>query len=217
MLLLHIPGYYDRAAKRLERLEDYWRDLAFLGLTEELRFAGRRKVEVRQLTLRMFVQLCAVRSPFLVGGKVGPEHVAQILWRLSPIYDTRLANPEARKAFVESVADLGYHSAVRTISRFVDRMLIDKPPIPESKSKGKAKPDTSFAASVIHTMAISYGWNDELILDQPIPRLFQYMRKITRYNDPEVLTFNPLVDKYKARIMKEYFIARKAAQQNAAL
>src|SRR5439155_5373159 len=89
MRLSEISGY-TRAAQRGDRLEDYWRDYAFLGLNDELIIpvAGTkaRRIEVRQLTLRMFIQLCAVRSPFLVGGSVGPQHVAQILWRLSPQY-----------------------------------------------------------------------------------------------------------------------------------
>ena len=34
---------------RADRLEDYWRDYAFLGLNEELSFPGGRKIEVRLL------------------------------------------------------------------------------------------------------------------------------------------------------------------------
>lgn len=212
------PGYHDRALARLERLQDYWRDFCFLGVNEELRFAGGFKVEVRQLTLRMFVQLCAVRSPFLVGGKVGAEHVAQILWRLSPQYETRLSDGEARYNFTLSIAPIPYHSAVRTISRFIDRMLIDKPAV-SSKRKNTgtstSKIDTSLAASMIHTLAGAYGWETDAILDQPMPRIFQYLRTIRRENDPDAVTFNALADNYKARVLKKFLLARQEARKNA--
>jgi hypothetical protein len=188
---------------RAERLEDYWRDYAFLGLTEELRIAGQKHpVRVRQLTLRMFIQLCAVRSPFLVGGRVGPEHVAQILWRLSPEY-----GKSARQEFVATVADLPFTATTRAITRYLDRMLIDKPP-QSGKSNG-SRPDTSFAASMIHQLAKEYGWSDEAILDLPMPRLFQYMRKIHRGYDPDLLHFNPLRDRFVKHITDKVIAQRE--------
>src|SRR5216117_1625394 len=192
---------------RAERLEDYWRDFAFLGLTDEVRVTGRRTVEVRQLTLRMFNQLCAVRSPFLVGGRAGPQHMAQILWRLSPRYDDRLTDPEARKKFVATIADLPFRSASRAITRFLDRMLIDKPP-QIGKSNG-TRPDTSFAANAIHQLANEYGWSDETILDLPMPRLFQYMREIHRGRNPNLAKFHPLRGKFAKYITDRVIESRK--------
>jgi hypothetical protein len=206
MYLSQIPGY-SRAAQRGDRLDDYWRDFAFLGLNEELRIPGGRTIEVRQLTLRMFVQLCAVRSPFLVGGGVGPQHVAQILWRLSPKYDLRANDPEARKKFVASIADLPFRATTRAIARYLDRMLIDKPPQPARSNDSKS--DTSFAASMIHHFAKEYGWNDEEILDLPMPRLFQYLRKIQRSHDPELSFWNPLRDRFTKKVTDKYLAKRR--------
>ncbi len=201
-------GFSRHSANRADRLEDYWRNFAFLGLNEELRFFGGHKVEVRLLTLRMFIQLCAVRSPFLVGGRVGPEHVAQILWRLSPAYDTRTSNPEARRQFVESIAAIPFKSSVRNIGRYIDRMLIDKPPQPAGKLvKGKA--DTSFAASMVHRLAGEYGWSGEEILELPMPRIFQYLRRIQRENDPKSALWNPIRDRFVARWMMKRRQARE--------
>jgi hypothetical protein len=226
---------------RADRLEDYWRDYAFLGLTETLRIAGANrpqgggyKIELRQLTLRMFIQLCAVRSPFLVGGRVGPEHVAQILWRLSPEYGrqnetAKVGNGETadapilpfsdspvhsspRQRFVASIADLPFTATTRAITRFLDRMLIDKPPS-STKANG-SRPDTSFAASVIHQLGKEYGWNDETILDLPMPRLFQYMRKIHRGYDPDLSYFNPLRDRFKTIITGKVIAQRKARRED---
>ncbi len=201
------------SSARADRLEDYWRNFAFLGLNEELTFAGGHKIEVRLLTLRMFVQLCAVRSPFFTGGRIGPEHIAQILWRLSPAYDTRTINREACSQFVESIASIPFKSAMRTINRYIDRMLIDKPPQRVGKIT-KDKADTSFAASMIHLIASNYGWSGEEILDLPLPRLFQYMRKIQRENDPKTSLWNPIRDRFTARWMTRFRLWKATQRQD---
>ncbi len=203
-----LDDLYDRAIARSDRLHDYWRDFAFLGLNEEIRVAGdpetreARTVPVRQLTLQMFIELCAVRSPFLVGGSIRPEHVAQILWRLSPEYDWRLTNPEARKDFIARIASLPFKPAIRSISRYLDRMLIDRPASNDKANGSRA--DTSFAASVVHAFASLYSWSDETILSLPMPALFQYLRKIQHHHNPEAISFNPLRDRFTARIFKKY-------------
>jgi hypothetical protein len=190
-----------RAIERADRIEDYWRDFAFLGLDEELRIAGGHKIQVRMLTLRMFVQLCAVRSPFLVGGDIKPEHIVQILWRLNPSYDPR--NRKARVQFIESIAMIPFQSSVRAICRFLDRMLIDKPAT-SCKDNG-SKSDVSFAGSLIHLLASSYGWSADQVLDLPMPVLFQFLRCIQRANDPDMIPFNPLRDRFGARVASDFF------------
>jgi hypothetical protein len=196
---------------RVDRLENYWRDFAFLGINEELRL-GKTRVEVRLLTLRMFVQLLAVRSPFVAGGSVRPEHLVQLLWRMSPKY--KADDKAARTEFIESIAPIFVVSvfprAVRTISRFIDRMLLDKPPVREGAGVS-AKPDASFAAGLVHLIASNYGWSQDDILDTPMPVLFQFIRKLQREMDPELETFNPLTDRFTARVVQRY-LARKNAK-----
>lgn len=211
MYLTEIPGY-KRACERAERIESYRRDFAFLGITETLRFFGGRSIEVRQLTLRMYIQLCAVRSPFMVGGMIGPEHVAQILWRISPEYDLRLENTDARAKFVESIADIPYKSSVRAINRYIDRQLMDRPPAPVKRND--TRPDTSFAASLIHALSSGYGWSGEEILDLPLARLFQYLRRIQRSNDPDMGFWNPIRDRLARKITSKY-LRKAGAQENA--
>lgn len=194
-----IPGYV-RAVQRADRIEDYWRDFAFLGLNEKLRLVGGRTVEVKLLTLRMFVQLWAVRSPFLVGGPIRPEHVGQFLWRLSPEYCT---DGEARRRYITKIAGLPFMSCVRAINRFVDRMLIDSPPTEDKPSN--TKHDVSFAASMIHMLGNAYGWLPDQVLDTPIPALFQFIRSIQRDHQPDAITFNPLRDRYGARVASKFF------------
>jgi hypothetical protein len=196
---------------RADRLETYWRDFAFLGINEELRL-GKTRVEVCLLTLRMFVQLMAVRSPFVVGGRVRPEHLVQLLWRMSPKYQAN--DKAARAAFIESIAPVFagtvFPRAVRIVSRFFDRMLLDKPPVSEGGGVS-SKPDASFAAGVIHLVAKNYGWSQDEILDTPMPVLFQFIRKLQRDQDPEMEHWNPLTDRFTARVVQRY-LARKHAQ-----
>lgn len=205
-----LDDLYDRAIARSDRLHDYWRDFAFLGLDDEIRVAGdpetraARTIQLRQLTLQMFVELCAVRSPFLVGGSIRPEHVGQILWRLSPDY---AANREARRNFIDRIATLPFHAAVRSISRYLDRMLIDRPSS-NAKADG-SRADTSFAASVVHALASLYGWSDETILNLPMPALFQYLRKVQQHHNPEAVSFSPLRDRFTQKIFKKYTDRKK--------
>lgn len=211
-----LDDLYDRAIARSDRLNDYWRDFAFLGLDEEIRIAGdperraARTVQIRQLTLQMFIELCAVRSPFLVGGPLRPEHVAQILWRLSPLYDA--SNRAARAEFVADISQLDFRGAVRSISRYLDRMLIDRP-ASNAKANG-AGADTSFAASVVHAFASLYGWSDRTILNLPMPALFQYLRKIQQHHNPEAITFYPLRDRFTQKIFQKYQERRKKNEQS---
>ena len=207
MRVSEIPGYI-RAQTRADRIEDYWRDFAFLGMPEEICFPGGKRITVNLLTLRMYIQLSAVRSPFIVGGRINPEHVAQILWRLSPKYDKRDPKNKVRTKFVKEIAVLPFKSSVRIISRFLDRMFTDKPPAQVSEKNTK-KSDSSFAAWMIHKLASAYGWTDDAILDMPIPRLFQYLRNIQRQENPELIHFNPLRDKMTNRVAKNFFEKRR--------
>jgi hypothetical protein len=198
----------ERWLSRADRLEDYWRDFAFLGLTETLHLGRGIEAEVQLLSLRMFVQLCAVKSPFLVGGEINPGDVAILLWRLTPAYDPR--NKKARHQFIRSIAKAPFQTAKRVCDRYLDRMLIDRPPTTGKKS---VRMDTSFAASMVHTLAANYGWSDEMILDLPMPRLFQYMRKIHRSINEDLAHFNPIRDKFAQSITAKILLNRKLQRE----
>lgn len=206
MYLTEIPGY-ELACKRADRIEDYWRDFAFLGIDETLRIAGGYKIEVRPLTLRMFIQLCAVRSPFLVGGRVNPAHVAQILWRISIDYSS---NQDTRKIFVLAISKLPFVASIRSIDRYLDRHLRDKPPSPVVTSSA-TRMDTSYAAMVIHLLASEYGWSADAILDLPMSCIFQYIRRIDRANDPEMGHWNPIRDRLTRRVTSGFLNKRRAS------
>jgi hypothetical protein len=190
---------YDRALRRAGRLEDSWREFPFLGITERI-----CSVEVNLLTLRMFVELCNVRSPLFVGGPVRPGDIAVFLWRLSPMYQKTLVGRDgrARQKFIASIIALPYAKIRRAINRFLDRMLIDKPPVTDGPS---SQPDVSFVASFIHELAAAYGWSRGEILDLPMPEIFQYFREIRRDKyaaaGKSVPRFNPLRARLTKRII----------------
>ena len=210
MYLRDILGY-SRACERAERIERYRRDFAFLGITETLRFGYGYSLEVNQLTLRMFIQLCAVGSPFLVGGNIRPEHILQFLWRISPQYELRREVENAQE-FAAALKQLPFKGAIRAINRYIDRQLMDRPPT--AVARNDTKPDTSFAASMVHQLASHYSWSGEEILDLPLARSFQYLRKIHRSQDPDMGFWNPIRDRLTAKITRSYLRRRKHGYQS---
>lgn len=168
------------------------RDFAFLGVDTEI--CG---VAARLMTLRMFIQLCYAKSPFLVGGPVGPEHVAQILWRLSPQYKTTRRGARAR--FIKSIASLPYAESRKAVEEYLDLIFFDAPP-----SSGKNKvPRVSFATQLIDFFGHHYGWTRNETLDSPLPELFQLMKEINRRTNPDAVSINRLSDKVKAEWARE--------------
>lgn len=203
MLHSKIAGY-NRAAARAARLEEGWREFPFLGGHE--RICG---LQINLLTLRMFLQLCHARSPYLVGGRPGPQHALQFVWRLSPNYAP--TNNEARAQLAEFItANWNARKWHRAIIRFVDRMLLDKPP---SSGSGSSQSDVSFAVAVIHQIASAYGWDADRILDTPMPALFQYMRQIKRdrlaARGENLPVFNPFREKFTKKIIERHRAERK--------
>jgi hypothetical protein len=236
-----VPGY-TRCLQRGYRIEESFREFTYLGAPEFI--CG---VEVRPLTLQMYLQLCAARSPFLVGGR-RPfiQDVAVFLFRLSPAYDQAFAAKSAARAEIATLRSLphsrlraiarangliagfrsrvarrtslvtlleqnteaiaqrafdnvrrpfldlilffdfeeGFRRAVRSIDRFLDRMLLDKPLAPNGKKPSMDQSDTCFAEDVIHIIAGARHWSRDEILRMPMPEVFQAIRKILR-EDPE--------------------------------
>jgi len=77
---------------------------------------------------------------------------------------------------------------VREIFAYLARVFQD---IPNSNGKGAdSKSYTAPIASMIDLLAHEYGWTDETILRLPLARLFQYMRRIEKRNDPKAMQFN---------------------------
>lgn len=200
-----------RAIGRAKRIEDKLRDVAFLSVREEI-----NGVEVNQLTLRHLTILFYIQSPFLFGGIRKIEDVGTFLWIVSPHYCVhdkpvpltrrerffywlhRKHVPTMREAFLSQlVCHPKWQLFYRAIDRYLDRALMDKPPM----TSGGTRMATSFAAGIIDRIAAAYGWRDEAILDTPMSRIYQLMKWIEVRGNPKTPQFNPLRDRITQRYL----------------
>jgi hypothetical protein len=200
VILEQLPDYR-RATARGAAIEEAWRDNAFLGLEEKI--CG---VTVRAITLRILLRLFAAKSPFFMPGPIRPGHIAAFLWHLSPKH--KMPNEHgykrAREAFADSIVHLDYRIARRAIYRYIFRHFMDRPP---NKRRKKHDPTSvSLAAAIIHALAKTYGWDDEVILDKPIARIYQYFIELRTEHYVNAKqpppTFNPIVSRLRKRALK---------------
>lgn len=168
-----IPGYKEAIAKA-EAEAEALRDFAFTDLPANI--AG---LQVGQLTLRRLFRLMVDKSPFIVGGDYGPEHVSQFLWLVSLEY---CGDAEVRDEFVKLVSiTMPLEETVEAIFRYRDNALMDRPP----GRKSITMSPTSFMAVFVHEFASAYGWTEERILDMPMARIYQLLRRITLERNPK--------------------------------
>jgi hypothetical protein len=170
-----VPGYAEAV-----NVEQANRDVAFLATTPPI--CG---VPIVHLSLRHWVQLIGCRNRFIRGERPEPSDVAMFLWFLSPDYSTDAA---ARAKFVaERVRPLEFIDVTREIYVYLNRVFQD---IPQGNGGSDGKSYTAPVASMVDLLAHEYGWDDERILSLPLARLFQYLRRIEKRNDPKALQFN---------------------------
>jgi hypothetical protein len=186
----------------LDRERDL-RDAAFLDLPAQI--CG---VPVRRLTLRDLLTLCSMGVPAMHGRIADPAQAAQTLWFLSVDFDP--SDRAARDAFIARVAGLPYLGLLVGIDTYLDEMLCD---LPAASGSGAARvPTVSMIASVIDDIASEYGWDDEDILDKPVPRLAQYLRLIQRRHNPRA----PLINRFSDRVRGDYLRGLAAAEPQPA-
>lgn len=171
-----------RALSRAKRIEDSLRERAFLPVTENI-----NGVTVKQLTLRHFIILLQLKSPFVSGGPRRIEDVGQFLWVVSPQYDAD--DPEGLERYVsELVFHPTFHLFYRAIDYYIFYAFMDRPP----KVEGGKLITASYAASMIHRVAKIYRESRETILDTPLSALFQFIKWIDAEQTPNAPQFTPL-------------------------
>lgn len=278
MELNKVPGYR-RALARGFRIEESYREYSYLGAPEFI--CG---VEVGPLTLQAYLQLCAARSPFLVGGRYPfIQDVAVFLFRLSPAYDAAFAAKAAaraeiatlrslphsrlraiarenglkvggafvprlfsaigrsrrgdrlrqlleqhtegiarnafsrvRRQFIDGILQLPFSTAVRAITRFIDRMLLDKPLVSRGRNLSHDPSDTSFANDIVHMIAGAHGASRDEILRTPMPEIFQTLRNIHRDNPNCPKRYRAKVHPFATRFTRRHRALAEAAAALAA-
>lgn len=186
-----IPGYAEAV-----NTEQVNRDLAFLR--DPLPICN---IAVGHMTARRFLILSGCKNRFIVGGQLRPEDVAMFLWFVSPRYST---TPGEREAFIsEYIRPLVFVDACREIIAYLGRAFQDSNP-----SAGGGKEFTSAVAGIVDLLASEYGWNDEAILDMPLARVFQYIRRIQMRRNPEA----PMINRSEKYIAE--WLVQQSAQRN---
>lgn len=200
---------------RAKEVDDSLRERAFIDVPEQI-----NGVTVRQLTLRHLNILFKIQSPFIYGGVRKIEDIMLFLWIVSPHYSQerryvvlprrkllwrRLVAwarrqefhiPTVRELFVaELVIHPRFEHFSRGIDRYIYRTFLDTPP---SVKEAKAV-STAYAASVIHKLASSYGWEEQTILDMPLTRVFQYLKWIQVEDNPKTPQFDPMQNRIEQK------------------
>lgn len=145
MELDKIPGYKDAVAKAAAR-EEAARDFAFIDAPLDI--CGE---PICHLTLRRLLVLFAVRSPFFYAGLIAPEHVAQFLWIVSPLYAA--GDRQAQREFTTRVGRrVPFRKARAAIDAYLDIVFLDRP----AAGGVKTAAITSFVANFIDEFAAEY-------------------------------------------------------------
>jgi hypothetical protein len=189
------------------------RDFSFLELPFVLGASpDRAGIPIRQITLRQLLVRLNIDCPFMTGRVPEVEDIAEFLWFLSPDFQPGSGDSPNRHSFIKKVAQLPYDEAVKEIDRYLDLVFLDAPP-----SGGKHKtPIASAAATLIDIFASEYGWSRDVILDSPVPQLYQLLREIElRHKGKDAVFINRLSDKVKAQ-WQEALSANKSTGGSAA-
>lgn len=184
---------YRQAVER----ERFVRDSAFLNVPEVI-----GPFEVRPMTLRHYLALMAIKSPFVTAGPPPAERDAFIfLWQLSPVYSPADVRAKRRfyrrcqRAFIAPRPPLihlpwlmwswrriyqqrkdAMLEILAGIHVMVGESLQDMPP--SRPSNGPSKSYYSPAAGICHEICSAYGWAADYVLDMPLKQSLQFLKII---------------------------------------
>lgn len=138
------------------------RAFVFLGLQETI--CG---VLCEPLTPRRVEWLRLAKSPFIVGGKVGPTEIAQFLWIVSAAF---VPSKAKRDEFIPSILSLDVAKAREDIEQYLDRAYLN------SIGSAAQRPCISPCASYAFALAgepYRMPWRE--VLDTPLGVIFQLL------------------------------------------
>lgn len=168
---------YDKTweAYREEELE---RELLYLNGNFEV--AG---VMIPTMNARSYNLLCATANPYVFGGRPTLEDACKLLWIVRmqspfPWWQRILSVSTRRNLFLRK---LDLSRVMSEVADYVDLIFLDSP-------KGSGRGGDSVAASVAYLMLplwTHFAWDEETVLNAPLPNIYQRMKLIRRKLDPE--------------------------------
>jgi hypothetical protein len=179
-LLEQIPGLEAAIAH-----ETRVRAVSFLAFPEVI--CG---IDVPPMTLRHYLLLAALGSPFINGGRVEPYDVAAFF-----ICVTGKNQGVAKWRLLRQIAQLKANEALDGIESYLAESFQDAPAETRNESQTSY---FSFAAGLVDLFASQYGWAQAEIVDSKLKCLFQYLKAAQKRANPKSVLFNPS-DKLKGR------------------
>jgi hypothetical protein len=187
MILRELPEY--RAALAREREE---RDLAVIASS---RTVGG--VDIRLVTLRDYLMLSAIGSPYIVGGERTPLAALQFLTYMSVGFclpeNGRLRAWFNRRRVMRLWRRYGIANAMSELEEHLDIVWMDAPGSAEGGES--TTPTTSAIVSIIDSMATAYHWTPDVIMALTMPMLFQLYRCRAQASGSTKIMFNKFTDK----------------------
>ncbi len=162
-------------------------------------------IEVLPLTIRRFLWLTALKTPFTGQGVPSLADCGIVLWMLSPAYRDALRMRMAiepwtpgtagwlfnrrRKRFLRQIRQ-PHLMLVEGILKFMAQTFEDSP---GGSDRATGFRPSYFAAPtyLVAEFAKAFHWSEESILEMPLTRAFQYQRLLSQQLDSKTPLFNP--------------------------
>ncbi|MGC3961329.1 MAG: hypothetical protein QM813_26400 [Verrucomicrobiota bacterium] len=178
-----IPGL----GKAIER-ERFVRDQSFLEFAPVV--CG---IEIKPLTLRRFLLLSSIGSPFVEGGAADGYDIASFF-----IVMTGKSRGLSRWLLLRKIGKLNCEDALKEIKAFLEESFMDSP----ASSGGEVVSYYSLAAGLIDFLASEYGWTENEVMDSKFVSIFQYLKAAKKRLNPSAILFNPS-DRVKGRWLED--------------
>ena len=171
MDLHEIPGYDEALAEEREM-----RARVCIGVPHDV--CG---VALRPMTLQDFVNLQALRSPFVSGGFIRRMDCMQLVCYMRADYVApsnnwlgRWLGKRRNSAVLRRLRTMSTSEIIGQINNYMDTMFLDSP---ASSSGGvESAPIASSTASIIDQLGSSYGWSIGEMMAVELPLIFQLFR-----------------------------------------
>lgn len=203
--LKDIPGFaaavQNEATKQFRSRENAW-----LDLTHDI--CGMR---IRVMTIRDYVLLDRIESPFLFRIAPTVQDLTMFLWILSPQFQSIQRWPgivqhiaaflhakTVKRKFGRNVPESS-DEACKAAFKYVDEMFADAPPYVD---RNHGESSLCYLTHWYDIVMSEYTITEKEFWSLQIPKLFQLIAAIARRNNPHMPQFNKGPDAIKARLLR---------------